>query len=438
MYIKREIENELEEWMISERRKPILLRGARQVGKSSTIKKFSANFTHFLEINFDENIEYISIFEKNIRPKDVCEELALITGIPIIEGKTLLFFDEIQLCPRAISSLRYFFEQKPNLHVIATGSLLEFALSDLPSFGVGRIHSIFMYPFSFEEFLVAINQQQYISIIQNASGAKPIFDLAHEKLIQFFKKFVIIGGMPEAVQTYVKTESLLKVQKVLSDIVNSYQVDFAKYKHLVPAYRIQTVLQEVTNRVGTKFMYVELSQQFKNEHIKESLELLRLAGLIYPCTHTSANGIPLGAEIDPKKTKYLLFDTGIYLNILGLKLGELLLINDFDFVNKGNIAELYVGIEMIKSAYQHKFPELFYWHRQARNSQAEVDYIIQKNEAIIPIEVKASKSGAMKSMHLFLKEKKRPFGIRIALENFSEFENIHVVPLYAAQRILDQ
>lgn len=431
MYIKRDLETELENWRNDSAKKPLLIRGARQVGKSSTIKNFGKNFGSFLEINFDAKAEYAQVFEKYITPKEVCEELSIISGVKITEGKTLLFFDEIQLCPKAISSLRYFYEQMPGLHVIATGSLLEFALSDLPSFGVGRIHSIFMYPFSFTEFLRALNQDQYIDLIKGATFSKPVFDLAHTKLKEFLKKFMIIGGMPEAVATYAKKQDLLAVQKVLSDIVNSYQTDFSKYKEKVPAFRITSVLNEVTKRVGTKFMYSDLTHQFKNVQIKEALELLRLSGLIYPVIHSSANGIPIGAELDDKKVKYLVFDTGLYLNMLRLNLGDILLADDVDLVNKSNIAELFVGIEIIKHSYQHKFPELYYWHRQSRNSQAEVDYVIQKGENIIPIEVKATKAGAMKSMHLFLKEKNRNIGIRIALENFSEFENIKVLPLYA-------
>ena len=435
MYIKRDIEKELEEWLVSDSKKPLLIRGARQVGKSSTIRNFGKNFSNFLEINFDANEAFGKVFEKTITPKEVCEELAIITGAKITEGKTLLFLDEIQVCPRAISSLRYFYEQMPNLHVIATGSLLEFALSELPSFGVGRIHSIFMYPFSFKEFLMAINQSQYISVIENASFSKPIFEVAHEKLLGFFKKYIIIGGMPEAVATYAKTQDLLKVERVLADIVNSYQTDFAKYNEKVPGIRINNVLEEVAKRVGTKFMYVDLGRQYKNPQIKEGLELLRLAGLIYPTVHTSANGIPLGAELDNKKTKYLIFDTGIYLQILGLNLGEVLLADEVSFVNKGNIAELYVGIELVKSHYAHKFPELHYWHRESRNSQAEVDFVVQKGENIIPIEVKAGKSGSMKSMHIFLQEKNSSYGIRTAFENFSEYENIKVLPLYAVSEV---
>lgn len=265
----------------------------------------------------------------------------------------------------------------PDLHVIATGSLLEFVLSDLPSFGVGRIHSIFMYPFSFNEFLKALDQEQFVTLLKNSSYSNPIFDLAHQKLIELLKKFIIIGGMPEAVSSYVKTQDLLKVERVLSDIVNSYQTDFAKHNDKVPGFRINTVLNEVAKRVGSKFMYAGVTHQFKNEQIKEALELLRLSGLIYPTIHSSANGIPIAAEIDHKKTKYLLLDTGIYLNILVLCLGEILLSDEVSLANKGNIAELYVGIEIVKNAYQHKFPEWYYWHRESRNSQAEVDYVIQ-------------------------------------------------------------
>jgi uncharacterized protein len=438
MYIKREIEIALENWKIFESKKPLLIRGARQVGKSTTIKKFGKSFQYFLEINFDANLEFAKIFEKNITPKEVCEELAIITGVRIVEGKTLVFFDEIQLAPRAISSLRYFYEQMPRLHVIATGSLLEFALADLPSFGIGRIHSLFMYPFSFQEFLMALGHEQYIQLLKNASVEKPIFDLAHQKLKEFLKKFMIIGGMPEAIATYVKSNDLLKVQRVLADIVNNYQTDFSNYKKRVPNFRINAVLNEVALRVGSKFKYVDLNTQFKNEQIKEALELLRMAGLIYPVVHTSANGVPLGAEVDHKKIKYLIFDTGIYLNMLGLNLSEILLADDVSFVNKGNIAELHVGLEITKNAFQHKAAELFYWHRESKNSQAEVDYVIQNNEEIIPVEVKAGKTGSMKSLHLFLKEKERAFGIRIAMENFSAFGNIKVYPLYALGNVFER
>ncbi len=435
MYIERIIEKELEEWRVLDDKKPLLIRGARQVGKSSTIKHFGQKFSNFVEVNFDENEVYADFFERHITPLEVCQQISAFLNKPIVPGKTLLFFDEIQLCPRAISSLRYFYEQMPDLHVIATGSLLEFALSDLPSFGVGRIRSLFMFPFSFNEFLGATGNNNYVTLIQQSTAAMPVFDAVHQKLIELFKKYIVIGGMPKAITTYVKTNDFRAVQRVLTDIVNSYNADFEKYKARIPAFRISSVLTEVVKRIGGKFSFADLTQTYNHGQISEVLNLLRMAGIIYPAIHSSATGLPLGAGLNYKKIKYLIFDTGIYLNILGLNLGEILLRNNVDFVNKGSLAELFVGIEILKHSSQDRYPELYYWHREARNADAEIDYLIQLHDTLWPIEVKAGKAGTMKSMALFLKEKPWKKGIKIALENFEESETLRTIPLYAVGNV---
>jgi uncharacterized protein len=438
MYFERKIEKQLKNWREDLDKKPLLLRGARQVGKSSTVRNFASSFETFIEINFDFSPDYVSIFERSLDPEEICKEISFLTGKTIRPGKTLLFFDEIQLCPKAITSLRYFYERMPELHVIASGSLLEFALTNLPSFGVGRIRSVFMFPFSFSEFLQAIGQGQYNELIANASASQPIFDIAHQKLIEFFKLFIIVGGMPQAVATYAKTGNLLKVQKIVGDLVNTYQTDFAKYKARVPEYRVNLVLREVVSRVGQKFSYVDLTDKFNHSQIKETLSMLQMAGLIYSVVHTSANGLPIGAEANPKKTKYLILDTAIYMHILGYKSQEVLLSSDIDFVNKGALAELHTGIELVKAGFQYKLPELFYWHREEKNADAELDYLIQKNEQLLPIEVKAGKAGKMKSLHIFLKEKQWQKAIKVSLENFEEVGNVKTVPLYAVSAIVGE
>jgi uncharacterized protein len=438
MYFERKIEKHLRNWKEDLDKKPLLLRGARQVGKSSTVRQFASSFDSFIEINFDFSPQYIAVFERSLDPSEICKEISFLTGKTITAGKTLLFFDEIQLCPKAITSLRYFYELMPELHVIASGSLLEFALTDLPSFGVGRIRSVFMFPFSFTEFLQAIGQGQYNELIASASGSQPIFDTAHQKLIEYFKLFIIVGGMPQAVATYAKTGNLLKVQRVVSDLVNTYQTDFSKYKARVPEYRINLVLREVASRVGQKFSYVDLTDKFNHSQIKETLGMLQMAGLIYSVVHTSANGLPIGAEANPKKTKYLILDTAIYMNILGYKSQEVLLSSATDFVNKGALAELHTGIELVKAGFQEKLPELFYWHREEKNADAEVDYLIQKNQQLLPIEVKAGKAGKMKSLNIFMKEKKWQKAIKVSLENFDVVGNISTVPLYAVAALVGE
>jgi uncharacterized protein len=436
MYIARNIDVELEQWKRSNKRKPLMIRGARQVGKSSSVRHLSSQFEHYIELNFDENPQLTTIFQDSLSPKVICELIQAATNTPIVVGKTLLFFDEIQVCLPAISSLRYFYEQMPDLHLIAAGSLLEFALADLPSFGVGRVRSLFMYPLSFYEFLKAHREKTLLSVLQKSSPDNPLALIIHQKLIGYFKKFLVIGGMPEAVHEYIETGDLLATQRVLDDLVISIEADFAKYKNRISTGRIREVFTAIIKQNGSKFSYSYPNASLSNQQIKEVLELLKMAGLVYSVTHSAANGIPLGAEINPKSRKYLLFDTGILQRILGLNIGDIMIENDFDSINKGAIAELHVGLELIKNQSAYTFQELYYWQRESKNSQAEVDYIIQKQHDIVPIEVKAGNQGSMQSMYLFLKEKQASMGIRISLENFSKMDLINIYPLYAVAEVL--
>ena len=431
MYIERKIDIELLAWQRSLSRKPLLIRGARQVGKSTAVRNLSKQFDNFIEINFDEQPEYENLFANTSDINDLIEQLAIITQTPIIEGKTLIFLDEIQASLPAISKLRYFYERKPNLHVIAAGSLLEFALSELPSFGVGRVRSLFMYPFSFNEFLGALNETQLVRMLQQSNSAKPLNAIFHEKLKTYFKKFLIIGGMPQAVQTYVANGDLLEVQRILDDLIIAIQADFVKYKRQIPPASIKSIFDSIVKQVGTKFRYSNDFTSLTSPVIKQVVDLLEMAGLVHRVTHSSSNGIPIGAETNPKKTKLLIFDTGIYQRILGLDVASLLLKDDIEVVNKGNIAELFVGLELLKSNDCYERTALYYWHREAKNSQAEVDYVIQNQDAIVPIEVKAGTKGAMQSMFLFMDEKKSDWGVRLSLENFTEFNQVKVMPLYA-------
>jgi hypothetical protein len=430
-YIPRKIDEELQIWRNQPERKLLLLRGARQVGKSSAVRHLAKSFDHFIEVNFDENPEYAALFEQSLSPREVCEQLALLTQTPIVEGKTLVFFDEIQSCIPAISALRYFYEKMPNLHVIAAGSLLEFALSEVPSYGVGRVRSLFLYPFSFQEFLVASGEFGLIDYVKDSGFAKALPELIHQKLQNYLQKFLVIGGMPEAVSSYVRFGNMLEVQRILDDLVISIEADFAKFRNRVPAIRIREVFNSVVQQVGNKFTYTFGNSSLTILQVKQALDLLTLAGLIYPVTHSSCNGLPLGAEINVKKRKFLLFDTGIFQRILGLNMAELLLESDFSVINKGNIAELYVGLEWIKNTSCYENWDLHYWQRESKNAQSEVDYVVQNKGQILPIEVKSGTKGAMQSMYLFLEEKKVPKGIRTSLENFGQIPNIQIIPLYA-------
>lgn len=436
MYFRRNIDAELLNWARESHRKPLLLRGARQVGKTSSIREFSKTFKYFLEVNFESDLRVHSLFNNNLSPKEICRDLSVYYNVPVVPGETLVFFDEIQACKNAISSLRFFYEQLSGLHIIAAGSLLEFALSEIPSFGVGRIRSMFIYPFSFDEFLSAMGEEELMTAKNSASPNAPLSVLLHEKLNSLLRQFLVIGGMPEVVMNFAEKRDINECQKVLNDLIISYKTDFAKYKSRVPSLRITEVFNSVSRQSGSKFVYSRTDSKADIKQIKEAAELLVMAGLVIPVTHSSSNGIPLGAEANRKKRKLMIFDTGVLQRTFGLDIRNLLFETDFDAINKGAIAEVFAGLEILKTMSCYEKNDLYYWHREAVSSSAEVDYVLQINDKVVPVEVKSAKKGAMKSLFIFLEEKKSEYGVRLSMENFSMYDNVRVIPLYAVRAVM--
>jgi predicted AAA+ superfamily ATPase len=436
-YFSRRIDDELLAWSKEENRKVMLLRGARQVGKSSAVRNLSKSFKRYVEINFEDADEQVKeLFKPGVSPQEICMKLSVLTLTPIVPGETLLFLDEIQGYVPAISKLRYFYEQYPELHVIAAGSLLEFALEELSSFGVGRIRSLFMYPFSFEEFLRASGKGVWAQAVREATPQKPIFEGLHLQIVNQLHTFNLIGGMPAVVAEFVKNQDFLRCQDMLNDILVSFKNDFTKYKRRAPAVRINEVFESVAKQAEGKFIYERAAIQSSNRQIKDALELLIMAGLVYPVTHTAANGIPLGAETNSKIQRMFMFDTGLFQRMLGLNMSDILLSNDFKIINRGAMAEIFVALEIIKASSCYSPANLYFWQREKSQSSAQIDFLIQKHDKIIPIEVKSGTQGSMQSLRLFMKEKKIEKGIRTSLENFAEYENIEVFPMYAISNLI--
>lgn len=431
-YFKRHIDTYLNEWKESTNRKPLLMRGARQVGKSSAIRHLGESFEYFVEVNLERQKNIKTLFGENLDIKRLCSQLSAIYNIPVVPGKTLLFIDEIQESQRAISALRYFYEDYPELHVVAAGSLLEFTLNELPSFGVGRIRSIYMYPFSFDEFLEAQGLHMQVEYKQNEADCEHPLPLPlHEEMIAHLRSYYLVGGMPEAVKVWVQTADYSECAVVHNDILDTYQDDFKKYKTRISPLLLSQTLKAVPLQAGTKFVYAEVGNQTDGAAVKEALSLLSLAGLITSVVHTAANGIPLGEEVNLKFRKFLFLDIGLMQSLLGVQAQDILIANEMDFVNKGGLSEVFAGLELMKYANYLKKNELYYWQRTERNAQAEVDYVISKKGAIYPIEVKAGNSGSMQSMYQFIELKKCEYGIRTSLEPFSCYGKVKVVPLYA-------
>ena len=435
-YFSRNIDRDLLAWSKSPHRKVLLLRGARQVGKSSAVRQLAKSFKYYLEVDLEDQKEVHTFFEQSFSPQEICEQLSFFFRIPVIPGETLLFFDEIQSCLPALSKLRYFYEKYPEIHLIAAGSLLEFALEEIPSFGVGRIRSMFIYPFSFDEFLRALGDDMLVEAYRKATPQKPLQEPIHQLIVHRLKTFLIIGGMPEAVAQYVQTKDLQHSQNVLNDIIISLKADFAKYKKRVPALRINEVFESVARQSEGKFVYERAAVQASNAQVKQALDLLLMAGLVYSVVHTAANGIPLGAEINPKYQRFIIFDTGVFQRVLDLDASQIIISNDFQTINRGAIAEIFVGIELVKGASCYNPISLYCWQREKRQASAQVDYLIQRGEQIVPVEVKAGTQGAMQSLRVFMEERKVEKGVRTSLENFAHYQNIEVLPMYAISNLL--
>jgi predicted AAA+ superfamily ATPase len=434
--MERLIDKELMQWKEQKDRKVLLLRGARQVGKTYSVRELGKTFKKFLEINFEETPAACRFFQDSLTPQGICEKLAVYFNTTIIPGETLLFFDEIQACPRALQALRFFYEKMPNLHVVAAGSLLELALSEIPSFGVGRIHSLYMYPVTFKEYLHASGDDMLNVVISASSFTQPVDPVIHEKILDKIKIFLIIGGMPKVVDTYINEKDFHKCQIEIDNIINSLIDDFAKYKEKVPSLRLEETFHSIAQQAGKKFVYVKVGEGIESSKLyKEALELLVKTGIAYKAYHTSARGIPLGAQVNRKRFKVIPYDTGIYQRLLGLNLSGYILADFPSLVNRGSLAEIYAGLELLANRPLHMRPEIFYWHRESPKSNAEVDYVTAIGPCILPIEVKAGTRGQMQSLHLFLKERNLDRGLRISHENFSQYDKIKTIPIYAVSRI---
>jgi predicted AAA+ superfamily ATPase len=434
--LQRTIDTHLLDWKAASKRKPLIVRGARQVGKTYSVRQLGRMFPHVLEVNFEKDRRLATLFSGSLEPKPICEKLAAYFQVPIIPGDTLLFFDEIQACPDAIRSLRFFYEEFPELHLVAAGSLLEFALAEIPSHGVGRLSNLFMYPFSFDEFLETLGHEALMHLIHTATPGKPVDDILHQKLIEILRVYLIIGGMPEVVSRYREERSISTCQHLLDDIILTMRDDFAKYRKRAPLNRLDELFHAIPFQTGNKFKYATVDPAVKSSLFKDCLDMLVQAGLVHRIFHTDARGIPLGAQIKESMFKTILFDVGIHQRIQRNDITPLLLSPNDKDINRGGIAEAFVGTELIKYGAPHLLPSVYYWHREAKSSNAEVDYIIQRGAEILPIEVKSGTKGQMQSLHLFLSERDLPKGIRVSTENFAEYGKIETIPLYAVSRII--
>ena len=412
--MKRNIQQYLKEWKNSVNKKPLIIRGARQVGKTFIIKKFAEDeFEHFVYINLELESGLQSIF-KSKNPELIINELTAVYNIPLIEGKTLLFIDEIQTSPDAIAALRYFYEQVPSLHVVAAGSLLDHTLNEMQySMPIGRVEYAYLFPMNFQEFLMALDKEGLVNYINNYSIETEFSEAIHEKISEYLRLYFFIGGMPEAIQTYIDTKNLIEVEKIHANILTSLQYDFAKYGSKRQQEFLKTSLHYVANNIGRKVKYTNIDRNAHSSQLKEALLKLEMSRVIHLVRKTKSVNPPITQFADNDKFKSLFIDIGLVCHLAQIKLNNLQsLVTDFE----GALAEQFVGQEIVASFPFYKETKLYYWSREAKSSNAEIDYLFQKENEIYPLEVKAGKTGTLKSMQVYLGEKAKQKGIRLNLD----------------------
>ena len=432
----RNITDKLIKWMNQENRKPLIIRGARQVGKSYSIMEFGENHfqgkVHLLD--FEKRPDWAQLFNQNLDIARIISELEVLFGSSINPGQDLIFLDEIQACPRAIMALRYFYEEFPNLHVIAAGSLLEFAVKDI-SFPVGRVQMLNMYPMTFSEFMSACGNKKASDILAAPVLKQP--DLIHELLIGELRKYFFIGGMPECVLIYSNTGSLQKVFDLQTNLVNTFRLDFPKYAPYSDKQCMNNVAISVAKSVGQKIKYSRLVEDFSIPTVKKAFDLLCQARFFSRVSSASPAGIPLSATASQRRFKALMVDIGIMQNLSGIAAHTEYTKTDLLSIYRGALAEQFVGQELIAALNN----EVYYWTRDAKSSTAEVDFLVEKQNKILPIEVKSGAAGRLKSMHLLLKTYPNcQQGYVLSAANFAELpeQKLTFLPLYYASSLVSE
>lgn len=407
--MKRIAEEFLTEWLNKKSRKPLLIRGARQVGKSTLVRLFAENYgLDLVEINLEK--QEIKSLKKSKDLKVIMAEIEIIAKKNLRNKNTLLFLDEIQACPEAISSLRYFYEEYPELPVVAAGSLLEFVLESHEfSMPVGRVEFYHLGPMSFTEFLWALGEDKLV--LQLKESFYLAYELFFEKLTEYLEKYYYLGGMPGVIKNFIETNSLLEARSIQRAIVESYFYDLPKYSKGKQVVRLENVLRRLPHFIGKKLKYSELLPGENYPAIKLALEMLEKARLVMRCAHTNATNLPLEGTKDESVFKLYFLDIGLLNYLYG---------NDWNDLNThlsvdGEIAEQFVAQHLAYKDGGSSSPCLYYWLRDKKANNAEVDFIIKMGSEICPLEVKAGKSGKMKSLMVFIAEHKSKKAYRLDL-----------------------
>jgi uncharacterized protein len=432
--MQRTIDKKLADWKTNRFRKPLIIRGARQVGKTYSVTRFGqTGFDTFLKLDFERDRTIHRIFDEDLSTDRLIMELEVLFNTRIVPGNTLLFLDEIQECQRALLSLRYFYEERPDLHIIAAGSMLEFTLGEV-SFPVGRVSFEWMRPMTFYEFLNAVDLDLLAEKLPHVfEDPQPPGQAVHIKICEQLKRYLLTGGMPEAVDRYRRTGSLVQSAAVHEEIFQSYLQSLVKYNQRADIDSLDYVMRTLPRHVGSQVKYTRIAPGQRIEKTKTALEILEKAMILQTINAANSAKLPLNAHIYGKKIKPLFLDVGLMQYVCGMDPAAILADRDLSIIYKGALAEQFVGQELLAAGGSEN-GKLFYWARDKKSSTAEVDYLVVHQGAVFPIEVKSGPAGRLRSLHLFMEEHPRVdkgFVMSSAGHEYQKVKKIIFLPVYA-------
>ena len=428
--MRRNAIERLIKWKYDEERKPMVLRGARQVGKTWLMKEFGkTHYDNFAYFNFDEEAKLKSIFEVNKNPLNIVERLSMIAGEKILPERTLIIFDEIQECPEALNSLKYFKEKANEYHVIAAGSLLGTLLAAPKSYPVGMVNLLDVYPLTFDEFLNAVDSGLY-SYYTKLEKEQVIEEIFHSRLIDAYNNYLIIGGMPECVASWVKHKDPERIISIQRELISLYENDFSKHNGKVNSGRILMVFRSIVSQLAKqneKFIYTAVREGARARDFEEAIEWLVSAGMLNRVNNVSNPRHPLAAFNKPDSFKLFLFDTGLLKAMAGVDNSAILLKSDYQF--KGQLAENFV-LQEIKGRLG---AELYYF----ADKNSEIDFLLQYGTDIVPIEVKGGEDKSAASFKKYIKDLSPSYAVRYSKRGYRKDGNITNIPLYLVGKTKD-
>lgn len=425
-FVKRHIIQLLTNWKLSPARKPLLLQGARQVGKTHAVLEFAKqNYENIHHFNFESKPELSACFERSLSPSEVIPKLEIFTGKKFETNSTLIFFDEVQLCPKVLTSLKYFYEEAPEYHVVSAGSSLGIALSGGTAFPVGKVNFLKMYPLSFEEFLEALGKRQLTEYISNISFGTANSS-AHSELNELFLHYMYLGGMPEVVANFAQKRDFLQAREIQKEILNAYEQDFSKYVPPNETLKIKRIWSSIPTQLAKenkKFIFRAVAKSARAREYEVALQWLVDSSLVLRSTLAAQGISPLAASVDSESFKIFLHDVGLLCALVNLPQHLLLQEEQMLTAFQGAVFENVVAQELTFYLQEN----LHYW---ASQSQAEVDFVTEVDGSVIPLEVKSGLNVRSKSLLAFIKKYDPGIGIRISRSEITKNGKVLELPLY--------